>query len=34
MCIVQSMDADTLVYAQIPQAVDVGEYNNMLSEME
>ena len=28
------MDTNTLVYEQIPQAMDIGEYNNMLSAME
>ena len=28
------MDANTLIYAQIPLAMDVGEYNDMLSAME
>ena len=31
---VQSMDANTLIYAQIPPAMNVGEYNDMLSAME
>ena len=26
---VQSMDANTLVYVQIPQAMDVSEYKNI-----
>ena len=31
---VQSMDAFPVVYAQIPPAMDVGEYNDELSEIE
>ena len=30
----QSMDANTLIYVQIPPSMDVGECNNMLSVME
>ena len=30
----ESMDDNTLVNAEIPPAMDVGEYNNMLSAME